>query len=146
MLRRPTTHGAESSLNDLRMFFEDDHVHMALIVSTSGTLLTAIQRADLTNGPDSTAVVELGTLSGRTVGSEVLLSDITALLLRENRRRLAVVDNSGRLLGLICLKRDGSGFCSDEGVAERRAAQDRDHSIEQTGQTVSHLRNEIHWT
>ena len=37
-------------------------------------------------------------------------------------RRLAVVEDDGRLLGLLCLKRSGDGFCTDAGVAERRAA------------------------
>jgi hypothetical protein len=38
---------------------------------------------------------------------------------RERRRRLAVVDESGRLLGLLCLKKDQCGYCSDEGIRER---------------------------
>ena len=37
-------------------------------------------------------------------------------------RRLAVVDDDHRLLGLLCLKRSGSGFCSDDDVISRRRA------------------------
>jgi hypothetical protein len=33
-----------------------------------------------------------------------------------------VVDSDHRLLGLLCLKRHLGGFCSDDGVAERRRA------------------------
>jgi hypothetical protein len=43
---------------------------------------------------------------------------MSALLL-EKRRRLAVVDHTGRLLGLLCLKHDGRGYCTDEGIRAR---------------------------
>jgi len=39
---------------------------------------------------------------------------------RTGRRRLAVVDGEGRLVGLLCLKASGSGFCSNEDVASRK--------------------------
>jgi hypothetical protein len=39
------------------------------------------------------------------------------------RRRLAVVDEDGTLLGLLCLKATGLGFCSDDAIAQRRRAQ-----------------------
>jgi hypothetical protein len=41
------------------------------------------------------------------------------LLLSTGQRRRAVVDHSGRLLGLLCLKRRLTGFCSDNDVAAR---------------------------
>jgi hypothetical protein len=47
------------------------------------------------------------------------LADVHALLLHTGRRRLAVVDGAGRLLGLLCLTRRRTGYCSDAGVAER---------------------------
>jgi len=31
----------------------------------------------------------------------------------------AVVDDRGILLGLLCLKKDGTGYCSDDGVQRR---------------------------
>jgi hypothetical protein len=39
-------------------------------------------------------------------------------------RRLAVVDCSGRLLGLLCRKNSGTGYCSDEGIRQRAAKRD----------------------
>ena len=35
---------------------------------------------------------------------------------------IAVVDAGGTLLGLLCLKASGTGFCSTADVRERRAA------------------------
>ena len=37
-------------------------------------------------------------------------------------RRLAVVDEHGDLLGLLCLKQRRAGFCSDDDVRARRSA------------------------
>jgi CBS-domain-containing membrane protein len=123
MVMRPKTHGPECGLERIRAFFEDDHVHMALIVASDGRLVTTIERPDLTvvASASSPAQVEnLGTLVGRTAGPADPLGAATATLLREGRRRLAVVDDSGRLLGLLCLKQDGNGYCSDEGIRARR--------------------------
>jgi CBS-domain-containing membrane protein len=122
MVTRPKTHGPESGLEKIVAFFSDEHVHMALIVAEDGRLVTTIERPDLAARPGSAAVAGLGTLIGRTAGPADLLSAATATLLRKGRRRLAVVDDSGRLLGLLCLKEDGTGYCSDEGIRARQAA------------------------
>ena len=120
MVPCPKTHGPESGLEKVRAFFEDDHLHMALIVARGGRLVTTIERPDLAAATSSsTPVAKLGTLIGRTAGPADPLGSATAALLREGRRRLAVVDDSGRLLGLLCLKKDGTGYCSDEGIRER---------------------------
>ena len=120
MVTCPKTFGPESALGKLRAFFEDDHLHMALIVAPDGRLVTTIERPDLAAATSSSApVTKLGTLIGRTAGPADPLAAATATLLREARRRLAVVDDSGRLLGLLCLKKDGTGYCSDEGIRER---------------------------
>jgi hypothetical protein len=114
------THGPRSGLAAIRAFFEDEHVHMALIVAADGRLVTTIERPDLRAATsDSAPVVKLGTLDGRTARPADPLGAATAALLREGRRRLAVVDASGLLRGLLCLKKDGTGYCSDEGIRER---------------------------
>jgi CBS-domain-containing membrane protein len=41
------------------------------------------------------------------------------LLIERGLRRLAVVNHDSTLLGLMCLKRSRTGFCSDEDVASR---------------------------
>jgi hypothetical protein len=48
-------------------------------------------------------------------------------MVARGRRRLAVVDDRGLLVGLLCLKRSGRGFCSAADVAAR--ARDRRTSI-----------------
>ncbi|MGW1564687.1 hypothetical protein ACWCQ1_51030 [Streptomyces sp. NPDC002144] len=46
----------------------------------------------------------------------------------DGRRRLAVTDGCGRLLGLLCLKRSGNGYCSDEGIRARADERERTRS------------------
>ena len=129
MVTIPKTHGPGVSLEEIRGLFEDDHVRIALIVAADGRLLTTIERQDLlVVASGSTPATELGTLVGRTVRPTTPLRFATATLLRERKRRLAVVDDHGRLVGLLCLKRDGTGFCSDEGI--RRRAESRSHPEE----------------
>jgi len=123
MITCPTTHGIDSSVSDIARFFADDHVHLALIVAPDGLLVTTIDRADLAAvarpaGPAAAS----GTLSGRTVGPSDNLETVAAWLAQTAQRRVAVVDDSGRLLGLLCLKKTGTGFCSDQDVRQRRDA------------------------
>jgi hypothetical protein len=121
MVRYPKTHDLGTGVAEICAFFEDDHVHMALIVTPDRRLVTTIERPDLpASSPGSSAAAELGTLAGRTAEPAQALDAVTAGLLRARRRRLAVVDDCGRLLGLLCLKRDGSGYCSDDGIRQRR--------------------------
>ncbi|MCW2540084.1 MAG: hypothetical protein JWN95_1809 [Frankiales bacterium] len=120
MVTSPKTHRPDSKLAEISALFNDDHVHLALVVALDGRLITTIERADLgpARSPETTAP-ELGTLVGRTVGPMEPLAAATSTLLRTGRRRMAVVGESGRLLGLLCLKRDGTGYCTDEGIRAR---------------------------
>jgi CBS-domain-containing membrane protein len=119
MVTHPKTHGPDCSLEAIRAFFTDDHLHMALIVAADGRLVTTIERSDLAVMPMSARVAELGMLAGRTARPTDPLGAATAMLLRQGRRRLAVIDDDGRLLGLLCLKKDGNGYCTDAGIRER---------------------------
>ena len=120
MVTCPLMHAPDCDMQAIRAAFENDHVGMALIVGTDGRLITTIERPDLAaTVSSSTPVSHLGTLTGRTVGPAASLDVVTATLLREERRRLAVVDDSGRLLGLLCLRQDGTGYCSDQGIRSR---------------------------
>lgn len=120
MVYHPKLCHEDSTVGDVRQLFADDHVHAILIMSGS-RLLTVLDRADL--GPqatDSASAARLGRLSGRA--STPTASADTALrqMIAANRRRLAVVGPDGTLLGLLCLKRNGTGFCSDENVHQRQ--------------------------
>ena len=122
VLTRPDLHGPSTTVAELRTYFLDDHVHMALIVD-AGRLVATVEREDLDSDlPDGTPARIVGSLEGRTVDPNASLSETVELMKRTGRRRLAVVDAQSLLLGLLCLKADGHGFCSDDGVESRKRA------------------------
>lgn len=128
MIRAPKQCGFATTAGALRHLFRNDHVHAALIVR-GGTLITVIERADLddmTGGDvsitDDVLAAGLGRLHDRTVLGSTPLQPVHRQMIETGHRRLAVVDDNGRLTGLLCLKRSGDGFCSDKDVNNRTPA------------------------
>ncbi len=122
VLRRPKTLGAGATVGDVRALL-GDHVHAALLVDGS-RLVGVVVREDLGEGPgaapDGEPALPLARLEGRTVRSGTPLGDAQRLLGVSGLRRLAVVDDAGVLVGLLCRKRRGDGWCTDAGVEARR--------------------------
>jgi CBS-domain-containing membrane protein len=122
MIARPDVHGATATVGELRAFFADDHVHMALLVD-AGTLVGVVESSDLPASlDDGVPARSVSILAGRTIGPEAPAADAITRMKREGRRRLAVTDGRSRLLGLLCLKASGCGFCSAQDVTQRRDA------------------------
>lgn len=120
MIRAPKTLPPTATVGEVRRFFEDDHVHAALVVD-GGRLLAVIERADLAGPiPAERPAAGIGHLEGRTVEPDAALLPVWDRMRDEGRRRLAVVDGRNMCLGLLCLKRSGRGFCSDTDVEDRR--------------------------
>ena len=123
MVTEPKTMHPTATVADARAFFEDDHVHMALI-ATSGTLLGTLVREDLAVlGDDAMPALTRSRLAGRTVAAAEPAEEVRVRLIRQGRRRLAVVDETGALAGLLCLKRRQTGFCRNADLAARAAEQ-----------------------
>jgi CBS domain-containing protein len=110
-----------ASVAEVRHLLADDHVHAALLVDASGVLVTVVERNDLPAGRDDTPARSLGQIDGRVVAGDAQLRAVADRMLAERRRRLAVVDDTGRLVGLLCMKRNFTGFCSDADVLARAA-------------------------
>lgn len=125
MVRRPTTMPSSASVHQAVAAFGDDHVHMLLLVA-GDQLVGTLVRDDL---PDGGAVVgragAFAILAGRTVAPTVDACRVMAEMAADGVRRLAVVDGTDRLLGLLCLKRRGDGFCSDDDVDARQRSRHR---------------------
>jgi CBS domain-containing protein len=126
VVRLPKTMGPHATVADARAAFEDDHVHMILLTE-QGRLLGTLVRDDIPRPRrDRARALRFATLKGRTTSPQVPAEEARQLLVATGQRRLAVVDHSGHLLGLLCLKRRLTGFCSDADVAAR--APDLHHS------------------
>lgn len=125
MVTIPKTLPLETSLARVHDAFDDPHVHMVLLVR-DGFLRGTLLRSDVSSAPRSTAVaLPLATLTARTIGPDDRAISAHRTLVRTGQRRLAVVDPDNHLLGLLCLKRDRTGFCSDQGVAARASVKEQ---------------------
>jgi CBS domain-containing protein len=120
MLTTPVRHPLGITVREIRDFFDDDHVHAALIVGPTGYLAAVVERGDIAQSQVAeTAAAPLGRLTGRTVLEDTSLSEIRQAMSATGRRRAAVVSEDGRLLGLLCLKASRTGFCSEDDVRAR---------------------------
>ena len=121
MVRHPKALPAHATVGAVRTVFESQHVHMVLVVD-DGQLVTAIEREDFhPEMADDLPARSVGHLRGRTTSPDAPLETVTKGLKESSRRRVAVVDAEGVLLGLLCLKRSGTGFCADRDVRARAA-------------------------
>jgi CBS domain-containing protein len=125
MVRGPKVLPADATVADVRALLADEHVHLALLVD-GGRLVGTVSSRDLDGsaGPADPAA-RIATMDGRTVAPGVPLGPVRAEMIAASQRRLAVVDDDGRLLGLLCLKRAHTGFCSDRDLAAREDARRR---------------------
>jgi CBS domain-containing protein len=120
VVRTPKTLGPRASVGQARVALGADHVPMLLITDGDGRLLGTLVRDDLPpSAEESSLALDHAVLIGRTLAPETSAEQARQLLLAHGERRRAVVDDEGRLLGLLCLKRRLTGFCSDEDVRSR---------------------------
>jgi predicted transcriptional regulator len=115
MVREPHVHGLDATAGELRVFFVEHNVQVALIVADT-LLVSVVDPWDLIGSAADAPAWERGRLRGRTVRPGTRLADAVETMTSAGNRRLAVVDGEGLLLGLLCLKRHHRGFCSDEEV------------------------------
>lgn len=121
MVTSPKTMALTLTVGQAVEAFVNPHVHM-LLLTEDGVLKGAVQREDLdARTPPTAPAGGIAHLKERAVAPERPVSEVLARMKQHGQRRLAVVDVDGRLLGLLCLKRDLTGFCSDDGVAARAA-------------------------
>ncbi|WP_457206779.1 CBS domain-containing protein [Nocardioides sp. P5_C9_2] len=133
MVTAPWTHDPDLTVAGAHEAFTDSHVHM-LLLTRDGVLHGTLARDDLSSVTDAAApALGAATLAGRTIGPEHDLEEALDLMRQRQTRRLAVVDGTGRLVGLLCLKRTLDGFCSDDDVRARAlehgGVHDRVHQI-----------------
>lgn len=120
MVTLPVVHPPTLTIAQARIELDDPHRHLLLLVADD-RLLGTLAREDLDASDDaaSPALVR-ARLTGRTVRADELLEVVHAEMTQDGQRRRAVVDEDGsRLLGLLCLKHHGNGYCTDSGIAAR---------------------------
>jgi CBS domain-containing protein len=122
MLRHPTVHAPDLTVGEAQAVFAARQKTHLLVLVEHGVLVSTVVRDDVEGRTDpATPARDVGTLAGRTVPADLPLGELQEQMVTTGLRRLAVVDDDRRLLGLLCLKRSRTGFCTDEGVAAMRA-------------------------
>lgn len=113
-------HGPQTTVDELRVFFDDDHVHCAVVVD-GGRLAAVVTRDDLASADGTAVASRYGSVAHRVVRPDAELDSVRLWMVRSGARRLAVVGKRGEFLGLLCLKRTGAGFCADGDIRARAA-------------------------
>lgn len=111
----------EARLGDAATLLSDPHVH-AVPVIDGGLVVSVVERGDLEGMDADRTAASIGGLEGRTIPPDADLEQAHRRMVDQGRRRLAVVDADSRLLGLLCLKAHGDGFCTDGDIRSRAAA------------------------
>lgn len=119
MVRYPKVLPVDTAVGQVRAVFEDDHVHMVLLTRGSHLCGTVVRGDVPGTAPDVQKAVCFAHLTGRTVSAMAPADEVLQRLVARQQRRLAVVDDGGLLVGLLCLKARGTGFCSDADVTTR---------------------------
>ena len=127
MLRHPTVLPSTATLSRALEVFASTHVHMVVLTETGhvGSRLTGtLLRTDLPaiappKVPATLTAATSARLNGRTIHAEISAQQALRHLNQAGRRRAAVTDDHGSLVGLLCVKRHRQGFCSDADVAAR---------------------------
>jgi CBS domain-containing protein len=120
MIQKVKTCPSHATVGEVRRLFADRHVHAALLLARDDTLLAVLERADLDGAVFAyEQAAGLGRLEGRTITPDAALAPTRDRMSNAGRRRLAVIDARHRLLGLLCLKASGLGFCSEQDVNAR---------------------------
>lgn len=119
MITTPKTHQHDATIETIRAALEDPHVHMILL-ARSGVLHGTLVRDDIpAAAPNPCPALALANLHDRTIAPTENVDAIVQRLQTSGQRRIAVVDDANTLLGLVCLKRDRTGFCTDDDVRSR---------------------------
>lgn len=119
MITAPKTHHRDATIETIRAALADAHVHMILLTD-DGVLHGTLVRDDIPEAaPNPRPALELAKLRDRTIGPTENIDAVWERLDTSGQRRIAVVDDTNTLLGLVCLRRDRTGFCADGDVRSR---------------------------
>jgi CBS domain-containing protein len=112
MLREPRAVSPATTVREARDTFENPRVRL-LLVADGDRFLGAVTRAHVGDGVDGDATLGGLVAAGTLVRPEEPVTRVVELLDAEQSDRLPVVDDGGRLVGLVCFNRKHGHFCVD---------------------------------
>jgi tRNA-Thr(GGU) m(6)t(6)A37 methyltransferase TsaA len=115
----PKTQPHDATVGEIRTLFEHQSVRLALLVNEgvcTGTINRAAIPADARDDDAAATFAQ----APRTIDADASLADAHHQLGETEDRRLLVLDDQGRLQGLVCHKGSRSGFCSNKSSCDHR--------------------------
>jgi tRNA-Thr(GGU) m(6)t(6)A37 methyltransferase TsaA len=107
----PRTVPHHATIGEVRQLFDNPRIRVALLVQ-HGTCIGVIGRGNIeATARDEDAAGSIAR-TPETIPAEASLAQAHRALVGHATGRLVVVDEHGKLQGLLCLKHSGTGFCS----------------------------------
>jgi CBS domain-containing protein len=114
MITRPKTLSDGATVSDARRVFENPRVQVCPLVEDDGRLVGELTRDLIPDSADDAAPAR-GYSGDRppTISPHASIGQAMERLEQLGSERLAVIDEDGRLAGLLCLNRRHGRFCVD---------------------------------
>jgi hypothetical protein len=116
MLRRPKTLPGDASVQAVREQLADPSVQLVLLADGS-TFRAAVASIPDEAQPEEEALA-YAELSPETIDPDQPAEDAFTQAVNSQHRRVIVLDDEERLLGLICLNKNRTGICSAKQTEE----------------------------
>jgi CBS domain-containing protein len=107
---RVTVFGADATVGELREWFEEKEGHRLAVLADDGRYAGSLVPEDIDGAEPERPARELAR-SGPTVAPGEPAKRGEELALSTPARRVPVVDDGGRLLGIVAITPDLQGFC-----------------------------------
>ena len=114
MIKRPKTLAAGATVSDARLVFENPRVQVCPVVEDDGRLVGELTRDLIPESADDAAPAR-GYAGDHppTISPHASMGQAMERLEQLGSERLVVIDEDGRLTGLLCLNRRHGRFCVD---------------------------------
>jgi CBS domain-containing protein len=113
MIRRPKSLPADATVADARTLFTNPKVLVAPLVEPDGRVLAELGRDDLPSAAGDAEHAAAYASEPHLIAPDATMRAAIDTLTELDGERLVVVDEDGRLAGMLCLNRSHGRFCME---------------------------------
>lgn len=106
---------ATSTIADVRAYFDASTSRRQAFVVDDGRYVGSLTPADLEDADPDSLAADLAKRDGPTIGLDAPATEGRDLALLTDRRRVPVLDEGGKLVGVVAVTGDLTSFCGTEG-------------------------------
>jgi Mg/Co/Ni transporter MgtE len=110
MHRRITTLPASATVGELRAYFAESTSHKLALIVDGERYVGAVAADDVGAAADDASAADLARREP-VVRADASAAEAQAVALADPSSRLPVVDDAGRLVGIVAINRARDGFC-----------------------------------